>query len=101
MRICSCCVGDRFLLRLGPCCWRELFDLGDLGCWQAREQILQIIKWIDSMPPATAQQRVNHRAPFTGLRMANEQKILFPESTWPNTVFYDVMPLRDLCRVAA
>jgi hypothetical protein len=98
---CSSCLSDYFLLRSGPGCWRELSDLGDLGRWQAREQILQIIKWIDPMPTATSQQGVDHRTPFASFRMPEEQEILFPESTWPNTVFNEIMPLRDLCRVAA
>jgi len=49
---------------------RELFDLGDLGCGQAREQIFQVIERIDSVPPTTAQQRLNHCAAFPGFRMA-------------------------------
>ena len=58
--------------RLGfsPRLGRELFDLGDLGCWQAREQIFQVIERIDSVPPTTAQQRLNHCAAFPGFRMA-------------------------------
>lgn len=60
---------DNFLLRLCPFRWREPFDLGDLGCWQACEQILQIIKRVDAVTTATAQQGVDHRAAFASLRM--------------------------------
>ena len=38
----SSCLNQRLLLRSCPRCWRELFDLGDLGRWQACEQIPQI-----------------------------------------------------------
>lgn len=38
-----------------------------------REQILQIIEWIDPMSAATTQQRVDHRSPLPGLRMSNER----------------------------
>src|SRR5277367_3416437 len=52
VRTCSSCLSYRFLPRfgLGPRCWRELLDLGDLGRWQAREQIFEIIKRVDLMP---------------------------------------------------
>jgi len=71
---------------LGPRRRRELFDLGDLGRWQTREQILQIIKGVDAMPPATAQQGVNHRAAFPGFGMPNELPILLSKCAGPNGV---------------
>jgi len=77
MRICSSYISDYSLLRFGPHRWRELVDLGDFGCGQARDQIFQIIKWVEAMPPTTAQQRVNYRTAFSGFGMSNEQKILF------------------------
>jgi hypothetical protein len=56
------------LLPLGsvPPRWRELFDQGDFGRWQAGKQILQVVKWVDAMPPTTAQLGVNHRTAFSG-----------------------------------
>jgi hypothetical protein len=45
---------DQFLFHFGPCRWRELLDLDNFGCWQAREQILQIINGVEAMPPTTA-----------------------------------------------
>ena len=82
-------LSDHFLLRfgLGPRRWRELFDLGDLGRRQAGEQIFQVIEWIDPVPPATAQQGVNHRAAFPGFRMPNEQPVLFSERDWAESNF--------------
>jgi len=80
---CSSCLSDYFLLRSGPGCWRELSDLGDLGRWQAREQILQVIKWVDLVPTATSQQGVNHCATFPRFRMPDEQKILFFMKSFP------------------
>ena len=74
---CSCRLSDQFLLcfGLGPCRRREILDFGNLGCGQAREQVLQIIKRVDPMSSATAQQSVNHRAAFTGFRMPNKQPV--------------------------
>jgi hypothetical protein len=43
---------------LGPGCWRELLDLGDFGCGQVSEHIFQIIRWVDALPPTSAQQSV-------------------------------------------
>jgi len=57
------------LLRFVPRRWRELFDPTDLGCWQAREQIFQVIERIDSLPPTTAQQCVNNCTAFPGFGM--------------------------------
>ena len=45
-----------------PRCGRELFDLSDLGCGQPREQIFQVIKRVDPLPPTTPQQGVDHGA---------------------------------------
>ena len=56
-------------LGFGPRHGRELFDRGELGCGQAREQIFQVIERIDSVPPTTAQQRLNHCAAFPGFRI--------------------------------
>jgi hypothetical protein len=42
----------------------EQFDLGDQGCWQAGEQVIQIIERTDPLSPATAKQGVNYRAAF-------------------------------------
>ena len=69
---CSSCQSDRLILGPGPRCWRKLTNLGDLGCEQACEQILQIIERVDPMPPTTAHQRVNHRAAFPGFGMPDE-----------------------------
>jgi hypothetical protein len=52
---------------LGPGPRHELLNLGDLGHRQPGEQILQILKGIDPMPPTTAQQRVDHRTAFASL----------------------------------
>ena len=86
MLICSSCLSDRFFLRFGPGPrgWRELFDLGDLGGWQAGEQIFQVIKRVDPMPAATAQQRINHDAALTetgrSMRMSYFRRALFAPS---------------------
>jgi hypothetical protein len=77
---------DLLRLALGPGCRRERFDFGDLGHRQACEQILQTIKWVETMPPATTQQGVDHRATFASLRMPDEQKITFSERTGPNGI---------------
>jgi len=79
----SSCPSNYHLLRFGPRRWRELSDLGDLGRWQAREQILQVIKWVDLVPTATSQQGVNHCATFPRFRMPDEQKILFFMKSFP------------------
>ena len=54
-------LSNRLLLffGLGPRRWRELLDLRDFRGGQTGEQVFQIIEWIDSVPPATAQQRVD------------------------------------------
>jgi len=44
----------------------------DLGRWQAREQILQIIEGIEPAPSANAQQGVDPRTPFPSISMPNE-----------------------------
>src|SRR5208282_4268809 len=72
-------LSEHLLLRFGfdPLRWCELLDLGNLGRRQAREQILQIIERIDSVPPATAQQSINHRAAFSRFGMPDKQPVLF------------------------
>ena len=82
---CSSGLDKHFLLRFGydPHRWRELPDLGNLGRRQACEQIPQVIKWVEAVPPTTAQQCVNHRAAFASLRMTNEQKVLFLMESFP------------------
>src|SRR5208337_302361 len=84
--ISSSCLSDQFLLRfgIGPRRWRKLSDLGDLGCRQPREQILQIIKRVDPVPPTTAQQCVYHRAALPGFRMSDEHPIAFSKCAGPN-----------------
>jgi len=82
----SSCLSDHLLFSLAPCRWRERSDLGDLGRWQAREQIFQIIERVDPVPPATAQQGINHRTAFPGFGMPDEQKILFSKGTGPNRI---------------
>lgn len=57
---------------LWPSSWCELVDLGDLGRWQTGEQIFQIIDRVNPMPPATAQQCVNHGTAFASFGMPNE-----------------------------
>ena len=98
---CSSGLCDRFRLCFGPRRWRELSDLGDLGRWQAREQILQIIERVDPVTTATTEQRVDYRAPFSRLRMAHEQPIFLSERAGADGVLNEIMPLPDLCRVAA
>jgi len=51
------------------------------------------------VPPATAQQRVNHRTAFAGVGMPNEHPIAFSKGAWANRIFDFVMPRRILCRV--
>jgi hypothetical protein len=68
-------LSNRFLPRFSPRRWSELFDLGNLGRRQAHEQIIQIIKGVDPMSPATAQQCVNHRTTFASFGMPNEQPV--------------------------
>ena len=89
---CSRCLSGHFFLRfgLGPRCWRELFNLGNLRRWQPCEQILQIFEGIYPMPPATAQQGVNHGATIPSFRMPNEHPIAFPKCAGPNQVFQEV-----------
>jgi len=72
-----------FYPRFGPRRWSELSDVGDLGSRQAREQILQAIKWVEAMPPTTAQQGVDHRAAFASFGMPDEKKILFVMESFP------------------
>ena len=71
--------------------WGELFNLGDHGRWHAGEQIFQIIKRIDSVPSATAQQRVNHGAAFASFGMPNEQPVLFSKGAGSNRIFNQVV----------
>ena len=82
---------DQFRLRCGPRRWRELSDLGDPGCWQAREQILQVIERVDPVPTATAQQRVDHRAPFASLRMSHEQPVFLSKSRGAYGILHKVV----------
>ena len=56
----------------------------------AAEQIFQVIKRVDPLPAATAQQGVNHRAPFPGFRMPNEQPVFLSKSTRPNGVLKEI-----------
>jgi len=79
-------LSNHFFLRfgLGPSHWRELLDLGDLGRWQTREQIFEIVEWIDPVTPTTGEQSVNYRAPFPGFRMADEQPIFLSNCAGPN-----------------
>ncbi len=65
---------------------RERFDLGDQSSWQAREQILQIIIRVDTVPPATSQQCVDNCAAFTGVGMSNEHPISPSKCAGPNAV---------------
>jgi len=83
-------MSQRLLPFFGPRRWRELVDLGDLGRGQPGEQIREIFEGIDPVPPATAQQGVNHRAPFPGFRMPKEQKILFSKGAGPNQIFQEI-----------
>ena len=55
-----------FACAFGQRRWRELFDLGNFCCRQTGEQIFQIIKRVDPLPPTTAQQRVNQPSAQTG-----------------------------------
>ena len=84
MKVESSCLSDCFLPRFSfdPSRWCELLDLRNLGRWQTGEQIFQIIKGVDPMPPTTAQQRINHRAAFPGFRMPNEQPVFLSKSHW-------------------
>lgn len=75
-----------FCLGLDPRRWRELFDFRDFSRRQTRKQIFQVIERVDSLPPATAQQGVDHGAAFSGSRMSNEQPVLFSKGTGPNGV---------------
>ena len=75
----------------GPRRWCELPNLRDLGRWQTREQILQVIIRIDPLPPTTAQQRVDHRATISGLGMANEQPVLLSDCTGPNRILDQII----------
>ena len=56
---CSSCLSAHFLpdFALGPRRWCELFNLGDPDRWQTYEQILQIFKWVDPVPPTTVQRQ--------------------------------------------
>ena len=76
-------------LRSGLCpnSWRELVDLGNFGHWQTREQIYQVIKRVDAVPPTTAQQRVNHRAAFASFGMPHKQPIAFSKCAGANRIF--------------
>jgi hypothetical protein len=68
---CSSCLSDYFLpgFVLGLRRWRELFDLGDFGRWLPCEQIFEVIKRVDAMPPTTSQQGVNYRTPSSSILM--------------------------------
>jgi hypothetical protein len=72
----SGCLSD-LPLGLGPSRGREFLDLSNLGGGQAREQILQIVKRVDLVPPATAEQCVKDCTAFSSRRMANEQPSSF------------------------
>lgn len=67
--VCSSCQSDRLILSPGPRRGRELLNLGDFRGGQAGEQVLQIIERIDSLPPTTAQQSVNHCTTFPSFGM--------------------------------
>src|ERR1017187_7822602 len=65
--------------------------LRDLRRGQACEQILQIIEWIETVPPTTAQQGVDHRAAFPSLRMSNKQPVFLSKGTRPNGILDQVV----------
>jgi len=67
--------------------WRELLALSNFGGGQTGKQIFQIIERVDAVPPATAQQSVNHCAAFPSFGMANEHPIAFSKGTGPYAVF--------------
>ena len=75
----------------GPLGGREPLNLRYLGRGQAREQIFQMIEWIEAVPPTTAQQGINHGAALSSLRMSNEQPVLFSEGTGPDGIFDQVV----------
>ena len=70
-------LSERLAFGLGPGSRGEGLDHGDFGRRQAREQILQIVKWIDPVAATTPQQRVDDRTTFPSLGVPNEQPVLF------------------------
>jgi len=81
---------------LADCDWahpkgREILDRGDFDGRQPREQILQILKWIDPVLSATAQQGIDHRAAFPGPGRSYEQPVTFSKSTGTNGVLDEVV----------
>jgi len=62
-------------LEAGSLVWRELSGLGDPGRRQASEQIFQVIKRLNTLPPANARQGVNYRAALVHIRYTGPNRI--------------------------
>ena len=80
-----------------PSFGRELVDLPVGGRGQAREDVTQVREGIESATAAALDDGVEDGAAFPGLGFANEQPILFAESSGSNGVLYaevSIMPRR-------
>jgi hypothetical protein len=69
--------------------------VGDLGSRQARKQIFQVINRVDAMPPATAQQGVDHRAAFTSFGVPNKQKFFLLWKAFHNTNYDNLLIMQS------
>ena len=67
---------------------------------QAGEDVAQIGVGIDFAPTAAFDHRVNNRAAFSCLGVADEEPVFLADGGGPNGVLDKVMPPPDLCRVA-
>jgi hypothetical protein len=84
---------------LPPVFWSDLRDLFVGHAGQAREHVTQVSKGINVTAAATLDHGIEDGTAFSGVRIADEEPVLFSEGRGPYSVFYEVMPPPGLCRV--
>jgi len=88
-------------LRRLPATGQQFFDLVVFHGRQPPQHIGQVFLGIEAVPAAALNDRVNHGAAPTRLRMSDEEPAAPAHRRGPHVILDQIMPPPDLCRVAA
>jgi len=69
----------------------QLLDLRNLRGGQPGEDVAAIFLWVQPSPPAADQDRINHRAAPSGLRMTDEQPPPAAHRCGPDIILHQVV----------
>ena len=81
-----------------PISRQEVGKLTGCGRGQAREHVFEVLPEVEAATLATDHHGIDDGASPTGVRMADEEEVLLPDSGRPDRVLDQVMPTSELCR---